>query len=485
MEKQRIINFQPAPLYPKQYDAIYDPARICCIESSTKAGKTSGCLAWFIEKGMRGKSGQNYWWVAPVYSQAEIAFRRCWLMLSPLKSMCNRNQSSFLITLPNGTRLMFKSGDRSDDLYGEDVYACVMDEASRMREESWHAIRSTLTFTKGPVRIIGNVRGRKNWFYRLSRLAESGVDDMAYHRITAWDAVQAGVLDKTEIDAAKRDFERLGQEDVFRQLYMAEALDDASNPFGLKAIENVISKGFSRENPIAAGVDLAGRGAINIAKSADAESRDWTAIVLLDKNGNATYMDRFRKPHFETTQEVVRRVGRTMAMVDSTGTGDAIVEGLQRRGDMRVMGYTFTERSRQDLLEGLAIAIQDERISFPDVKINGGSLREELEAFEFDYTSKGVRYSVPEGVNDDLTMAMALAVKRMPWKLTTKMRPSGVPQEGGSRWTSPITGDDDAWRKYQEGKKPTLSPEEEPNRNVAMPTLTSPSGGINRWSSAG
>lgn len=483
----RVIHFEPASLYPKQKAAIYDEARIVCIESSTKAGKTSGCLAWFIEMAMRGKPGQNYWWVAPVYSQAEIAFRRCWLMLAPLKNMCKRNQSSFLITLPNGTRLLFKSGDRPDDLYGEDVYACVMDEASRMREEAWHAIRSTLTFTRGPVRIIGNVRGRKNWFYRLSRLAESGVDDMAYHRITAWDAVQAGVLDKIEIDAAKRDFVRLGQEDVFRQLYMAEALDDASNPFGLLAIKECLTKSFSTEYPIAAGVDLAGRGAVNIFKSGDAESRDWTAICLFDRQGAATYLDRLRKPHRETMAEVVRRVGRCQALIDSTGTGDALVEELQRRGDMRVLGFTFTERSRQDLLEGLALAIQEQRISWPDVFTSDGrgNLREELESFEYEYTPRGVRYQVPEGVNDDLTMAAALAVKRMPWKRTANMKPVGVEQAGGSKWTSEATGDNDAWRKYQEGKKPTLSPEQPiETPSVAMPVFGGNSG-RSRWSDAG
>lgn len=482
----RVIHFQPAYLYPKQRAAIYDEARISCIESSTKAGKTSGCLAWFIEQAMRGKQGQNYWWVAPVYSQAEIAFRRAWLMLDPLKGMCKRNQSAFLITLPNGTRLMFKSGDRPDDLYGEDVYACVMDEASRMREEAWHAVRSTLTFTRGPVRIIGNVRGRKNWFYRLSRLAESGVDDMAYHRITAWDAVQAGVLANTEIEAAKRDFIRLGQEDVFRQLYMAEALDDASNPFGLQAIENCLIDGYSKEYPQAAGVDLAGRGAVNIARSGDAESRDWTAICLLDRNGDMTYLDRLRKPHLETQQEIVRRVGRCSALVDSTGTGDSMVEQLQRRGDMRVLGYTFTERSRQDLLEGLVLAVQDERIHWPDHKTSDGrgNLREEMESFEFVYTPRGVRYQVPEGVNDDLTMAVALAVKRMPWKLKAHVRPEGVPQGGGSKWTSSATGDSAAWNKYQEGKKPTLSDPTEETPNVAVPIIAF-GGGKNRWSQAG
>lgn len=484
MAQQRTIVFEGATLYPKQRAAIYDKARISCIESSTKAGKTVGALAWIIEQGLRGQPGQNYWWVAPVYTQTEIAFRRCWGMLEPLKQMCKRNQSAFFIMLPNGARIMFKSGERPDDLYGEDVFACVMDEASRMREESWHAIRSTLTATRGPVRIIGNVRGRKNWFYRLSRLAESGVDGMAFHRITAWDAVEAGVLEREEIDSAKRDFIRLGQEDVFRQLYMAEALDDATNPFGLKAIE-ACCKGieqFSPDHPIAAGVDLAGRGAYNVVRTGDAESRDWTAIVLLDRNGHATYIDRFRKPHHETQNEVVRRVGRVQVIIDSTGTGDALVENLQRRGDMRVMGYTFTDRSRQDLLEGLALALQQEKIHWPDFTTSDGkgSLRDELEAFEYDYTPRGVRYKVPDGTPDDLAMAMALAVKRMPWKRHNVTQPMNFLSQV-SRWDG--TGDSEAWRKYQEGRKPTVS-EEEPPPKVAMPVI-SHGPGESLWRRAG
>lgn len=486
----RVIKFEGAKLYPKQAAAIHDPARIVTIEASTKAGKTVGCLAWIIEKALQGGPHQNYWWVAPVYGQAEIAFRRCWNYLAPIKTMCKRNQSSMYILMPNGTRIWFKSGERSDDLYGEDVYGVVLDEASRMREESWHAIRSTITYTKGPVRIIGNVRGRKNWFYKLARLAESGEEsDMAFHRITAWDAVQAGVLDKAEIDSAYRDFVRLGQEDVFRQLYMAEALDDASNPFGLQAIAAIFNmETLSTNNAVAAGVDLAGRGAINIERVGDAESRDWTAIVCLDKQGQATHIARFRKPHRETTNVIVQTVGRTMCLIDSTGTGDAIVEDLQRRGDMRVLGFTFTTRSRQDLLEGLALAIQEGSISLPDIKTadGKGSLRTELESFEYRYTPSGVRYEVPEGISDDITMALALAVKRMPFKKVAKMKPVALPPTG-NRWEG--TGDDYAWKKYQEAKKPTLSPSEDEQvkplkRDVAMPTMVT-AGSNNRWGAAG
>lgn len=484
----RTIRFEGAPLYPKQRAAIYDENRISCIEASTKAGKTVGCLAWIVEQSLKGRSGWNYWWVAPVFGQAEIAFRRCWAMVTPIKTMCKRNQSSMYITMPNGTRIWFKSGERPDDLYGEDVYGAVLDEASRMREESWHAVRSTLTYTQGPVRIIGNVRGRKNWFYRLSRLAESGADNMAFHRLTAWDAVQAGVLDRGEIESAKRDFDRLGQEEVFRQLYMAEALDDGTNPFGIAAIASCCEgvTGYSEEMALAAGVDLAGRGAINIEKVGDAESRDWTAIVCLDRKGNATHVDRFRKPHRETMTEVTKRVKRTMCLIDSTGTGDALVEDLQRRGDMRVLGYTFTDRSRQDLLEGLALAIQEGSIRFPDLRTSDGkgSLREELESFEFTYSIKGVRYEVPSG-SDDLAMALALAVKRMPWRRTAKMDPVALPADG-TPWHSDVDGAE-AWRIHTKPKNPVLSEQKDQDLpQAALPVVIGGGGaGSNRWSGGG
>ncbi len=49
------------------------------------------------------------------------------------------NETKLLLTLPTGSRIEFKSGEKPDNLYGDDVYAAVIDEASRMREESWYA----------------------------------------------------------------------------------------------------------------------------------------------------------------------------------------------------------------------------------------------------------------------------------------------------------------------------------------------------------
>ncbi len=43
------------------------------------------------------------------------------------------NETKLLLTLPTGSRIEFKSGEKPDNLYGDDVFAAVIDEASRMR----------------------------------------------------------------------------------------------------------------------------------------------------------------------------------------------------------------------------------------------------------------------------------------------------------------------------------------------------------------
>ena len=66
----------------------------------------------------------------------------------------------------------------------------------------------------------------------------------------------------------------------------------------------------------------------------------------------------------------------------------------------------FTSRSKQQMMEGLAYAIQKREISFPDNEI-----KEELEEFEFEYTRNGVYYSAPDGLHDDCVCSLALAYK--------------------------------------------------------------------------
>lgn len=371
-------------MYPEQQAAIFDPARYSLIEASTKAGKTVACLAWILEQASQGKPGWEYWWVAPWTGTARIAYNRLQRKLPA--SMRMTNETAMTITLRNGCIIRFQSGENPDGLYGEDVHAAVVDEASRVREEAWYALRSTITATNAPVRFIGNVKGRKNWFYKLARKAAAGEQGMAYHRLTWKEAVAANVLDLAEIESARRDL----PEQIFKELYEAEPSDDEGNPFGVAAIGKCVGP-LSNKEIVVFGWDLA-------------KSVDWTVGIGLDEDRRTGLMHRFQQPWDETTEQIYQLTGITPALINSTGVGDPIVERLKKR-NMRVEGFKFSSSSKQQLMESLATAIQHGEISFPD-----GVIRDELEAFEYSYTRTGVKYTAPQGMHDDAVCALGLAV---------------------------------------------------------------------------
>lgn len=380
-------------MYPRQYDAICDPARIVVIEASTKSGKTAGCLLWLFAQAWNNPRGGAYWWIAPTFHVTKtVGYMRLCAMLTqadPGKRAWRANDSELCVTLANNARVWFKSADNADSLYGDDVNAAVIDEATRCTEDAFNAVRSTLTATRGPLRIIGNVKGRRNWVYRLARKAEGGAPNMAYHRLTAYDAVAGGVLAAEEIAEAKS----LLPDNVFRELYLAEPTDDGANPFGLEAIRACVAP-LSTAPVVAFGVDLA-------------KSQDWTVVLGLDASGQVAYLERFQSDWGATRERVARAIGKSRAYVDSTGVGDPILEDLARvcRG---AEGWKFSQSSKQQLMEGLAAAIQSREIRYPE-----GWLRNELESFGFRYTNGRVSYEAQAGHDDGVcALALALAAKR-------------------------------------------------------------------------
>ena len=393
-KKKRRIRVKRASLKPYQTAAFFHPKRYAWIEGTTKAGKTHCAIVWLFEQTVDGKF-KNYWWVAPSYVAANIAYTR---MLAAIpKWMRKPNAADLTITLPGGKVIWFKSGEKPDNLFGEDVGAVVIDEASRLREAAWHAIRSVVTFTRGKIRAIGNVKGKKNWFYKKCRetqaaMASSTPTDAHWAIITAADAVREGILPQAEIDDAKRELPH----DVFMELYYGVPTEDGSNPFGMKFIAAAATLDApTGRQAVARGLDVA-------------RAVDWAVLIGLDAEGSVSDMDRFQKPweEFYTTVYQGTDVDGAGVLVDSTGIGDVVLNRMQRDRPRRFEGYKFTSESKQKLMLGLAVAIQKGEVRIP----KDGPLRMEMENFEFEYTKFGVRYSAPDGLHDDCVMALALAV---------------------------------------------------------------------------
>lgn len=394
------IEWERPFVYPYQRDILDSPARFTVCEASTKVGKTASHIIWIFEQVLHLKENQAVWWVAPTVNQAKIAYDRMKVQLND-KSFITFNETNRVITLATGAKIEFKTAEKPDNLYGDDVYAFVFDEFTRARESAWHALRSTITSTGGKGKFIGNVKGKKNWGHKLAMKAKAGSDpDYQYFKITAYDAAACGMMTKDgrpfieEIESAKRDL----PEYVFNELYLAEASEDGSNPFGLKYISAICYPTLSTEPSVCHGIDVANKF-------------DSTSIIGLDKLGTMSHYHNFTRtgwPHVITT---IKNLPKIPAAMDSTGVGDPVLADVQQV-NQNIEGYIFTEQSKQRLMEGLAVGIQSRKLLIADDGdvVNGtGKLRHQLEQFEIVYTRTGVKYSAPEGEHDDDVCALALA----------------------------------------------------------------------------
>lgn len=317
----------------------------------------------------------------PTYKLLEGAFKETIEVLNPLVKRKHDNQ---FIELETGGIIDFWSLDNPNAGRSRKYKRAIIDEAAFVKSlwDAWtKAIRPTLTDLIGDAWFMSTPRG-KNDFYKLYSRGTSGENNWR-----SWQMPTSTnpFLNREEIEDAKRDL----PEAAFNQEYLAVFDDNAANPFGIKHIAQVV-KPLSPMPPVCYGVDLA-------------KSHDWTVIIGLDERGDICFFDRWQSDWSQTRQRLISIIGYTAASIDSTGVGDPIVEDIQKSCN-QVQAFRFTSQSKQQLMEGLASAIQKGEISVLE-----GQIKDELESFEFEYGRTGVKYSAPDGMHDDCVCALALA----------------------------------------------------------------------------
>lgn len=418
---------QLPPLWSKptapadQIRFIRCPKRIAVAATATKTGKTWGCAEWFIEQGFKKEHMGAYgWWIAPSVYQARIGYELVKTML--LLDTVHTNDSMMTITLPNACKLEFKTGEKPNLLFGQQVAFAVIDEAARMREEAYSAILTTMTRTQGPIRIASNTdMGKQNWFYTLFYRGTNGDDsDVA--------SFQMRTIDNPYITAEA--VERLRRDlppHLVGPLLEAQFPEESANVF--RNVERNVTEVVDFVVPIirnplwgekyVAGLDLA-------------KWRDYTVLTIMrQETHEVVYWWRINRELWEGQMERVAKVceiyNHCRLLVDSTGVGDVIFEQLQNRFKMNVEPFDFTGASKQALIDRLAIGIER-----ADLKIPRGltQLIAELQGFTFEISNSGViSFHAPHNGYDDSVMSLALCYWLIANPFTIGYR-SGMKREG-------------------------------------------------------
>lgn len=363
-------------------------ARFMIMDAGRRWGKTLSAINWLLE-GTWKYGGEN-WWVVPIYKIGRIAWRRLTGCV-PKRAIRDCSKVEMRMELISGGSIEIRSADNPENLRGEGLKRLVIDEAARVPRDAWEeSLRPSLSDNQGRALFISTPKGR-NWFFDLWTKGQDPLQKNNFEswKFPTWDNPK---ITKADVDQARESLPA----DVFQQEYEAEFLEDSAGVFrNIKSCIKGILEKPDKDKTYYAGLDLA-------------RLTDFTVLSIIDQNKHLVFFDRFNK--IDWTYQKARIIEsiknyKAKLLMDSTGIGDPILDDLSR-ALVNIEGFKFTNESKKDLIQSLAISFEQDKITIPEIK----ELVNELSIFEYEMTRSGnVRYSAPEGYHDDCVISLALA----------------------------------------------------------------------------
>jgi hypothetical protein len=362
------------------HDSInFEPYKYYVLSIGRQFGKTMLAMNQAFYWAMNDP-GCKIGWVSPIYKQSEKVFDEMAKAFEP--SFVKTNASKLKLEV-NGSSIQLFSSERYDNMRGFTFDYLIIDEAAWQMEAAWtNVLRATVLVMGKKVLFLSTPRGR-NWFYNLHAL--DGVDpQFKSFRMSSYDNP---IIDPNEIDSARYTL----PEHIFKQEYLAEFVDNGSGVFSNLTIANPTGS-----SSYYAGIDL-GR------------ADDYTVLSIMNQNGHLVYCERWRHNSWQNiinSMLPILKQYNPHVLIEVNSIGDVIYEQMLKLYS-KIKPFVTTSKSKQDIVEGLQVAIQNNQFTLPNIDW----LIKEFNVFTYEYNPKtrNIKYSAPSGFHDDGVMSCCIA----------------------------------------------------------------------------
>ncbi len=397
-------NFKAPTDYQIEY--LASSKRFAILVWHRRARKTRTALNKQITRIFKRTEPGVCYYVLPTYRQAkQVVFDALINDHVPPSLYNKKNDSELAVYYKNGVIQRFIGAEDFDKHRGTNPFDVVFDEFSEQPEQIWTAIFQPVLMENGGTATFVYTPKGKNHSWKLLQLAKDN---------PLWFCSVKGIKDTHVFEEDElAEIRRNTPESLYKQEYEVAFLEGAGQFF--KRIHNNKYPAHTLlpdDGEFQLGVDLA-------------KYQDWTVITPFNCNLFIAYpQERFNQVDWNLQKAKIeasaRRYNDALIWPDSTGIGDPIVEDLKARG-LRIggedgKGFKFNETSRANLLNNLAILLEQDKIKIPDDE----GLINELEAFRYELGESGkIKVTVPSGMHDDRVMSLALSV----WGMREPIRP--------------------------------------------------------------
>lgn len=388
-------------LRPDQQAMLDHPARFKILACGRRYGKTVVDIRILTEHALQG---EKLGFFSMTYRNLKNVYRE---LKDVLASHTRRFSEAEIIELTNGGVIEFWSLQTAnkDTARGRKYDGVVIDEAAFIpnTEYVWNGvIRPTIADTQGFAVLSSSTNGRNQFF----KWYQYGLDPTN----TEWKSFHHPSSDNPDMTAEELESIRRETPDLyFRQEYLAEFLENEGAVFrriGENAILEALTSTYPRiaiepimEHRYVFGVDWAMKN-------------DFTVISVMDKEtGQQVAMDRFNQVDWALQRgrltALAAKYQPEVIYAESNSIGNPNIEALQRDG-LPVQGFETTGTSKPMLIENLVLAFEQDEIKV----LNDDILKGELMAYERTVSAHTGRsqYSAPDGMHDDMVIALALAL---------------------------------------------------------------------------
>jgi len=386
-------------LNDKQYEVFRCKSKYIVFPAGRRFGKGEFGVRWQYTRIATIPTTPDYLhaWLAPSFRQARLGFVKALRFYKSQGIYHTYNLGDLYIDLfDKHHRIQFFSTDRPQLMEGFGFKSLVIDECgiTLANESVWFNTIAPACMDYNPdILFTGTPKGM-GLYYDLYRKGVNGEDGYASFTASTYDnTIEAGgFIPKSFVDSLVSQLPEI----AVRQEIFAEFLDEGSGVF--RGINDCIRGELQKANE-----HKRYYGGCDVAKTTD-----YTVSITLDGNGHLCGFERFNQIAWSVQKARIFdffSAYNAAVWMDSTGVGDPIFEDLQKSG-LKISGYKFTNVSKRQLIEALAIAIERQEISFPNIP----ELIDELKRFQYEISPSGmVRYTAPAGRHDDCVIALALA----------------------------------------------------------------------------
>ena len=309
----------------------------------------------------------------------------------PASLITKTNEQELVVYLKNGSIMQLKGADEPDALRGAGPVGVVFDEFAKVKFDAWGVVEPILRANDGWAWFIGTPKGKNHLhqFYLRGQLE--------HPEWKSWllKASNSGVINAQQLQESRK---TMTQAD-FNQEWECEFLEGIGAIFrGVRDIATAEAQKPMDGHNYVIGIDLA-------------KVNDYTVLTVYDRSTNSqVYQDRFNTIEWPFQKKRIKGISdhylHALCVIDATGLGDPIADDLARSG-VPVEPFKITEQSKKDLIEKLSIWIEQKTLKILNIE----ETLNEFDNFNYEIGESGkIKYGAPQGFNDDIVIAHALAV---------------------------------------------------------------------------